>query len=94
MYIELGQDAVIGDKDIIGIFDLDTATVSKKTRECLNKAEKDGNAVTVSAYDLPRSFTVTAKNKKEHKFIISPLSVNAITAKTAFYRSNPKENIK
>ncbi len=82
MYIELGQDAVISDKDIIGIFDLDTSTVSKKTRDYLNKAEKDKNTVTVSLYDLPRSFTVTAKNRNGQKIIISPLSVNAVTAKT------------
>lgn len=82
MYIELGQDAVISDKDIIGIFDLDTSTVSKKTRDYLNKAEKEKNTVTVSFYDLPRSFTVTAKNKDAQKIIISPLSVNAVTAKT------------
>ncbi len=82
MYIELGADAVIKERDIIGIFDLDTSTVSKKTRDYLNKAEKDSNAVTVSLYDLPRSFVVTAKSGNEQKIYISPLSVNAVTAKT------------
>lgn len=80
MYMDLGQDAVVSDKDIIGIFDLDTSTVSKKTREYLQRAEKEGSAVTVSLYDLPRSFTVTAGSGGEQKIYISPLSVNAVAS--------------
>lgn len=93
MYVDLGQNAVIKDKEIIGIFDLDTSTVSKKTRDYLAKAEKDGSAVTVSLYELPRSFIVAAADKKEQKVIVSPLSVNAITAKNTFINrgSDPKE---
>ena len=33
MYLNIGQDTVIIDKDILGIFDLDNTTVSKSTRE-------------------------------------------------------------
>ncbi len=82
MYLDLGQDAVISDKNIIGIFDLDTSTVSKKTREYLNKAEKEGYALTVSLYELPRSFTVTAENAEDQKVIVSPLSVNAVISRS------------
>lgn len=82
MYIDIGPNAVIHDRDIIGIFDLDTATVSKNTREYLNKAEKCGEALTVSLYDLPRSFTVTAADKEKQTVVISPLSVNAIVTRT------------
>lgn len=81
MYIDLGQNAVISDKDVIGIFDLDTSTVSKKTRDYLNRAEKEKNAVTVSLYELPRSFTVTAAGTDAQKVFISPLSVNAVIAR-------------
>ena len=44
MFIHLGQDTVVKKEDIIGIFDLDTATVSKRTRDFLSKAEKAGKS--------------------------------------------------
>lgn len=57
MYLHLGQDKVVSMDEIIGIFDLDTSTVSKATRDYLAKAEKDG-CVTNVCTDLPKSFIV------------------------------------
>ncbi len=74
MFLHLGKDTVIKDEDIIGIFDLDTATVSRNTRKYLNNAEKKKETVTVS-YELPKSFVVCAKPKsKEKKIYISQIS--------------------
>ena len=57
MYIHLGQNTVVSDKEIIGVFDLETTTVSKITRDYLSKNEKKKNVYYVSA-ELPRSFVV------------------------------------
>lgn len=57
MYIYLGGDIAISTKDIIGIFDMDTSTVNKTTRDYLSKAEKDKKVVYVN-YELPKSFIV------------------------------------
>ena len=57
MYLNAGNEE-IRKKNIIGVFDLDTATVSKKTRDFLAAAEKQGR-VTLLTYDLPRSFILT-----------------------------------
>ena len=57
MYIYLGCDIAISTKDIIGIFDMDTSTVNKATRDYLSKAEKDKKVVYVN-YELPKSFIV------------------------------------
>lgn len=57
MYLHLGMDTVVKDEDIIGIFDMDSTTVSKRTRDFLNKAQRDGDVISV-AEDLPRSFVV------------------------------------
>ncbi len=74
MFLHLGQDTVITEEDIVGIFDLDTTTVSKPTRDYLKTMQKSGNVINVS-YDLPKSFVITAKkNKKEKKMYISPIS--------------------
>ena len=42
MYLHLGQDCIIRTKEILGIFDLDSATLSKHTRDYLTRAEKEG----------------------------------------------------
>ena len=74
MYIHLGQDTVVKKADIIGIFDMDTATVSRHTRKYLNCAEKNKEVVTIT-YELPKSFIVCAKKKSKNKKIyISQLS--------------------
>jgi len=63
MYLHLGSDVVILKKNIVGIFDLDTATISKHTKNYLACAEKEGRVVTVS-YDLPKSFVVSVENNR------------------------------
>ena len=54
MYLHLGQSVVVPFRDIIGIFDLDTATSSRLTREFLQRAEREDELVDVSM-DLPKS---------------------------------------
>ena len=78
MYVHVGQDAVIRTKDIIGIFDLDNTTVSKVTREMLRTNEQNGNIIVVGA-DIPKSFIVCAKSKKEQKLLISPVTPSTLT---------------
>lgn len=57
MYVYLGGDTVINTKDIIGIFDMDTSTVNKATRDYLSIAEKNNKIIYVN-YELPKSFIV------------------------------------
>ncbi len=68
MYLQIGTEKFIKDSDILGIFDLDNTTVSKQTREYLNCAEANGEAVAVS-YDLPKSFIVTVEKNKKTVYI-------------------------
>lgn len=72
MYIHLGGNYVVKENEIIGIFDLDTSTVSKHTRNFLNKKEKEKKVIYTS-YELPKSF-VLAGNKKQEKIYISQIS--------------------
>jgi hypothetical protein len=57
MYLHLGNNYVIPEREIIGIFDLDNTTVSKHTRNLLAQAEKCGRVVSVTS-DLPKSFVL------------------------------------
>ena len=81
MYLHLGQDTVVKFDSVLGIFDMDTSTVSKFTRDFLRKAEKDGNVVNVS-YELPKSFVVCLENKKL-KVYISQLSSSTLQKRAA-----------
>ena len=72
MYLHIGNGVSIREDRIIGIFDLDTATVSKITKKFINKNEKCGN-VEYTDYDLPRSFIV-CDVKGEYKVKLSRIS--------------------
>ena len=42
MYLHLGQDTVIRMDEIIGIFDMETSTIAKATRNYLADSQKTG----------------------------------------------------
>ncbi|MBO5745573.1 MAG: DUF370 domain-containing protein [Clostridia bacterium] len=72
MYLHLGQDTVVKFDSIVGIFDMDTTTVSKFSREFLSRSEKQKNVINVS-FELPKSFIVCNENG-QLKTYISQLS--------------------
>ena len=57
MYLSIGNDMAVRDSSILGIFDLDTTTTSKRTRAFLERAEREGEIVPCD--DLPKSFLLT-----------------------------------
>ena len=61
MYLHLGNETIIRQDEIIGIFDLDNSTISAKTREFLANAQKTGQVVNVSD-ELPKSFVLCREN--------------------------------
>lgn len=89
MYLHLGQDIIVDTENIVGIYDMDTSTVSKWSREFLSRAEKEGRVVNVSYFDLPKSFIICKNVKeKEETVYISPLS-----SQTLLKRSQSKQLI-
>ena len=63
MYLHIGNGKSVKQKDIVGIFDLDTATVSKITKDFITKRQRDG-AVTYLDSDLPRAFILLTEKGK------------------------------
>jgi hypothetical protein len=59
VYLNIGNDMAVRDRSIIGIFDMDNTSTSKRTREFLEKCEKEGQVVPCD--DLPKSFILTAE---------------------------------
>ena len=84
MYLHLGQNVVVPETDVIGIFDLDNTTGSNITRNFLGDAEKAGYVVNVSD-ELPRSFIVSGKNK-EITVYLSQLSPQTLLKRTESMR--------
>ncbi|NLX93788.1 MAG: DUF370 domain-containing protein [Clostridiales bacterium] len=83
MYLHLGQDTVVAFDEIIGIFDLDTSTVSKTTRDYLKRAEQSGLVVNVSM-ELPKSFTVCKDAQNKTTVYISQISSATLLKRTGF----------
>lgn len=77
MYLHIGNGESIKEKEILGIFDLDTATVSKHTKKYIANLQKQG-LVEYTDFDLPRSFLVYGKkgNLKVKLSRISSLGLN------------------
>ena len=80
------MDKVIIFDDIIGIFDLDTTTVSKNTRNYLAKAEKSG-IVEYVCYDFPKSFIVCRNKEGEDKVYIAQISSTTLQKRTGYVDS-------
>ena len=57
MYVHLGRDYVLNDRDIIGIFNLETTTISPRGREVLNYAQTNGAVVSLSE-ELPQCYVL------------------------------------
>ena len=59
MYLNIGNDMSVRDKHIIGIFDMDNTSTSRRTREFLEKCEEEGQVVPCD--DLPKSFILSTE---------------------------------
>jgi hypothetical protein len=72
MFLHIGNGKSVLKRNVIGIFDLDTSTVSKTGKEFINKKEKEG-LVEYDDFDLPRSFVLVNEDGK-YKVKLSRIS--------------------
>lgn len=79
LYLHLGKKTEVKTSDIIGIFDLDTATVQKGTREFLYSKEKHGKVTNISQ-GLPKSFTLV-QNQDGERVFVGPLMVSTLMSR-------------
>lgn len=59
MYLPIGNDMSVRESSVVGIFDMDNTSTSKRTRDFLNRAQKEG--AIISCDDLPKSYIVTVE---------------------------------
>ena len=82
-YLHIGQNVMLEEKRIIGIFDLDNTTVQKASRDYLAKAEKSGIVENV-CLDLPKSFVVT-ETAGQRKVYITQISSTTLLKRTNMF---------
>lgn len=83
MYLHLGQDTVIKMDEIVGIFNMETSTISKTTRNYLAQAEKAGKVVNVSM-ELPKSFVLCRDSQNRETVYISQISSSTLLKRTGY----------
>ena len=86
MYIHLGNNVMIKSSEVIGIFDLDSTSVSKKTRDFLNIAQKRKKIKTIS-HDLPKSFVVCNGKYEKNTVYLSQLSSSTLLKRSGYIDS-------
>ncbi len=81
MYLHIGNNKIIRTRDVIGIFDADTATVSHTTRAFLSDKERNGK-LTTATDEVPRAFVLYGDKNKEN-ICFSLLSAKTLTKRNA-----------
>ncbi len=76
MYVSIGADMSVRESAIIGIFDLDNTTCSKRGREFLKRAQDAGAVIEVTE-ELPRAYVLTAEYGMERVYLTG-LSTRAL----------------
>ena len=77
MYLHLGQSVVVPHRESLGIVDLDTTSWAYKSREVLDRAQREGRVVDVCD-DLPRSFVLAQRGNDPPRVYITQLSSAAL----------------
>ena len=80
MFLHVGNNKNIREKNIIGIFDADTATVAATTRKFLSSAEKKG-LVESASDEVPKSF-VLYRERDGFAVCFSQLSTAALLGRS------------
>ena len=82
MYLHVGNNKNIRERDIIGIFDTDMSTVSAVTRKFLSDAQKKGNVISAKD-EIPKSF-ILYREGEEIKVCFSQISSTALSGRKEF----------
>ena len=81
IYLNVGAGKSIREKDIIGIFDMDTSTVSPITRKLLSEADR-AHLTESPSYEIPKSFVLYRAENGEMKVCFSQFSSASLLCRT------------
>ncbi len=81
MYLHIGNHFYLRKQDILGVFDMDNATYSHRTRDTLNRAEREGRVINAALDELPNSFLLCTQGDQ------TVIYLSMLTAQTLLKRS-------
>ncbi len=76
MYLQLEKGESIDKKEIIGIFDIETSSMSQGTKDLFRRKEEERGVVNLSN-DLPKSFVV-CDGEYDDRIYLSGISTESI----------------
>ncbi len=82
MYIHAGNNKMLRTKSIVGIFDMDTATMAQPTREFLRAKERVGMLTNIRD-ELPKSFILT----EDGNVYMSQISTQSLVGRAEYLHS-------
>lgn len=81
MFVHIGKNFSVNEKEIIGIFDMESATVSAETRNFLKNMQDDMKTVSLCD-DIPKTFVLCDSE------ITDTVYITQISAKSTLNRIN------
>ena len=88
MYLHIGNDQMLLERHIIGIFDLEITSQSKITSAFLKNAEQEG-VVVDACEDIPKSFLVC-----DHPYHRQIVYLSQLNSRTLLGRAEEQERTK
>ena len=85
MYLHIGNNVMLPQRHIIGIFDLEITSRSKRTAEFLKRAQNEGVVLDVCE-DLPKSFLVC-----DHPYHAQIVYLSQLNSRTLQGRAEEQE---
>ena len=79
MFLHVGNNKTIKKSSVIGIFDMDNATVSATTRRYLTRMQKEGR-VEIAVEEIPKSF-VLYTDDDGYRVCISQISSSVLLSR-------------
>lgn len=86
--MHLGKSETVKDGNVIGIFDIEKATVSEETKSFLKAMQRDFKTVNLAS-DLPAAFVVTDEEYTDRVYMTA-LSVKTLKKRVSGYKEEEK----
>ena len=78
MFLHVGNNKNILIERVVGIFDMDNATLSVISRKFLSQSEKAGLSQNAALDEIPKSFILYIDSDNQYKICYSQLSSSAL----------------
>lgn len=90
MFLHVGNNKNILIERVVGIFDMDNATLSAVSRKFLSQSERAGLSTNAALDELPKSFVLYIDSDNKYKICYSQLSTASLKGRLKFEESDAR----